>query len=145
MARDNILGIEPTFDVVAGRTDALNDSGVDGLARRLHSLLLMERGTIPNNYDIGIGTQLYSFEILDDPTLADMRTAIMTQMSKYVTTGSPLVKIVMVERMATYDANEPNSVLIAFELGETSDAKFIGIVLRKDRSTSKMVSEIVIH
>jgi hypothetical protein len=142
---DSPLAIEPTYEINTDFNIVNNETGVRALALRLQTLLLTEPGTYPNNYSLGIGVQKYDFEFLDDATLSDLRSKISEQVSKWVPASSQYIKNTIVENMNTYNENITNSIIVAFELGSQTDEKFIGIVLKKDTSTSRVTSEILIH
>jgi hypothetical protein len=145
MASDNPLASEPTYEVDPSFNTAKSETGAKALALRLQTLIITENGTLPNNYSLGIGINQYDFEMLDSVTLDDMQSKITEQISKWIPGGSAYIQNVIVENMNAYDPNITNAVIIAFELGNVSDAKFIGIVLKKDTSTSRVSSEILIH
>jgi hypothetical protein len=142
---NNPLDLEPTYEVNTDFNVVKNETGAKALALRLQNLLLTEKGTYPNNFSLGVGISKYDFEFLDATTLADIRTTIKHQVSKWIPKSSSMIKNVLVENMNTYNISITNSIIVAFELGANADAKFIGIVLQKDTSTSRVTSEILIH
>jgi hypothetical protein len=140
------LADEPTFEV-NNFGIANTETGLRSLALKIHNLLLTEPGTYPNNYSLGINIAQYEFEIMDDFTLSDLSSNIMLQINRWIPDSN--VTNVVVDRMSNYVTNDEKaktSILVAVQLGEAIDnEKVIAIVLNKDRSTSKVVSEIITH
>jgi len=74
---------EPTMEVNAFSKTQMS-IGLKALATRIINLLLQEKGTVSNAYDMGAGLGMFLFEFMDDDTLAKIRYEVQGQISKYL-------------------------------------------------------------
>lgn len=65
------------------------------LAQTIQNLIIIEKGTMPNDPDFGVGLGSYIFEFMDSTTLNEMRISIEEQISKYIFHGRVSVRVVI--------------------------------------------------
>lgn len=105
----NEIKPEPRLDINAfSRTDL--SVGLKALATRIINLLLQEKGTVSNCYEMGAGLGMYLFEFMDDRTVSSVQSEIQSQVSKYL----PDVQLqgVQVERGDQESADTARSLMV---------------------------------
>ena len=63
---------------------------LDALAQTVQNLILMHKGTIPNDPNMGVGISRYLFEILDNQTISEIQLEIESQVARYID-SKPLI------------------------------------------------------
>jgi hypothetical protein len=56
----------------------------DAVAKRLQNLILMRKGTMPNDFDMGVDINSYRFEYRNSDTENMIRSEINNQIDKYL-------------------------------------------------------------
>ena len=54
------------------------------LAQTIQNLIIIEKGTYPNDPNFGVGIGRYIFELMDEQTVSEIRTEIERQVNKYI-------------------------------------------------------------
>jgi len=78
----DILGGETSFSVDNFKSNKISNR-MEALARKIEFLLITEKGTYPDDPDLGIGVKTYIFEFKSD-VLSQLRSEINTQVKKYL-------------------------------------------------------------
>lgn len=84
-----IKGYNTTYNndinIDARKSEALNKRhNTEALAQELQNLIIFERGTFPNDPDLGVGIANYIMELSDTDTMIALRNNIQTQIDHYL-------------------------------------------------------------
>lgn len=118
-----------------GESSSIRD--IKALALNIHTLLLTRPGTSPNDMERGIGIQDYSFEILDDSTILNLRQSIYSQITKYIPNN--LVVDVIVEKLSSSHSKE-NTLGVMFKFNKEDP---LVLLFTKDSGTSNIMTKII--
>ena len=105
----NEIKPEPRLEINAfSRTDM--SVGLKALATRVINLLLQEKGTVSNCFDMGVGLGMYLFEFMSDSLISTVQSEINNQVGKYL----PEVQLqgVQVERGDQESADTARSLMV---------------------------------
>jgi hypothetical protein len=104
---------EPQMGVNAFNKTELS-VGLKALAMRIINLLLMEKGTISNCFDMGVGIGLYSFEIMSDSLVGRLHSEIFGQVVTYL----PDVTLhgVQLDKGAADSAEQARSIFVKMQV-----------------------------
>lgn len=111
------------------------------LAQVIQNLLFIEKGTYPNQPELGIGIENYLFEKIDKGTCSVLKDNIKEQIEKFA--PSEYLIDVQVESKII---NSNVALLISFSIKDTSemsDTRF-GILVGKSEKTKKTISKLIV-
>ena len=112
------------------------------VAKRLQNLVLMKKGTMPNDYDMGLDINSYRFEYRNDKTQNLIKSDLQVQIDKYLpdipVSNFEILFKTMDDYVTVYigfsftDYSGSKSVILSFDMSSTNNNK------------SQIVSEIYI-
>lgn len=114
------------------------------IAFKVRNLVLIEKGTIPSNVDMGVGIRNYVMEFLDSETISNLKEEIFRQVHKYI----PNNNISRLELKTNEDDKriERNSLLLVLGFGKFGDDDDITEIALKFGTNSidknKLVTEM---
>lgn len=111
------------------------------LAQVIQNLLFIEKGTYPNQPELGIGIENYLFEKIDKGTCSVLKDNIKEQIEKFA--PSEYLIDVQVESKII---NSNVALLISFSIKDTSemtDTRF-GVLVGKSEKTKKTISKLIV-
>lgn len=116
-------------------------TNLEQIARRIQNLVLMKKGTMPNNYDMGVDINSYRMEYKNENTLSAIRTEVSNQIAKYLP-GIPTNTMEIIFKHEDY----ATLVYIGFDFKDTIIAKnvILQFELNKTSQSSRVISEIYI-
>lgn len=131
---------EITCDVNSvGRTKVIDDKLL-AFTTRLQTLLLMNKGTMPNDPDMGIGIKTYVYEFADGSTIATLRSEIDKQIKKYI--PNPYPAVIDVEMANDPHRKNAKIFVVAVKVNsEDRDGTTVAIIMRGGQG-NKIVSSI---
>ena len=114
----------------------------DAVAKRLQNLILMRKGTMPNDFDMGVDINSYRFEYRNSDTENMIRSEINNQIDKYLPD-------IPVKNFEIVFKNQEQSTAIYIGFSFIKDFGNKNVILQFDVSTatgnkSQVVSEIYI-
>lgn len=111
------------------------------LAQVIQNLLFIEKGTYPNQPELGVGIENYLFEKLDKGTCSSIKDDIKEQINKFA--PSEYLVDVNVESKVI---NGNVTLLINFSIKDTSkmtDTRF-AVLVGKSEKTKKTISKLIV-
>lgn len=111
------------------------------LAQVIQNLLFIEKGTYPNQPELGIGIENYLFEKMDKSTCSTLGDNIKEQIEKFA--PSEYIVDVNVESKLI---NGNSTLLISFSIkdaSEMTDTRF-GVLIGKSEKTKKTISKLIV-
>ena len=116
-------------------------TNLEQIARRIQNLVLMKKGTMPNNYDMGVDINSYRMEYKNENALSAIRTEVSNQIAKYLP-GIPTNTMEIIFKHEDY----ATLVYIGFDFKDTIIAKnvILQFELNKTSQSSRVISEIYI-
>lgn len=79
--KDELLLMKSVYNTNATRKN------LEALAQTIQNIIIFERGTYPNQPDLGLGIENYQFEFLDDKTIYELRNGLDTQIQQFIPTS----------------------------------------------------------
>jgi phage baseplate assembly protein W len=116
--------------------------GLESLAQVIQNLIIIHKGTYPNQPQLGVGISDYLFEFMDERTLNEISSAIKNQIDEFVT-HYYITVTVNVKKLEDLDKVKSNTLGITIDLTNDITESFIGTinyVLLGSNSTKKVVS-----
>lgn len=77
---------EPLLDIDEYTKPAHREE-LNSLAQIIQNLIVIEKGTYPNDPDFGVGIGNYIFELMDNETISEISGEIEAQITKYIFYG----------------------------------------------------------
>ena len=111
------------------------------LAQVIQNLLFIEKGTYPNQPELGVGIENYLFEKMDNGTCSSLADAIKEQIENFA--PSKYIVDVNVEGKLV---NGNTTLVIAFSIKDTNemtDTRF-GVLVGKSEKTKKTITKLII-
>lgn len=131
---------EITCDINSiGKTKTITDSLLS-FTTRLQTILLMNKGTMPNDPDMGIGIKTYMYEFANGDTIATLKSEIDKQIQKYI--PNPVPVVIDVEMANDPHRQNAKIFVIAIKVNsEDRDGQTVAIIMRGGQG-NKIVSKI---
>ena len=131
---------EITCDINSiGKTKTITDSLLS-FTTRLQTILLMNKGTMPNDPDMGIGIKTYMYEFANGDTIATLKSEIDKQIQKYI--PNPVPVVIDVEMANDPHRQNAKIFVIAIKVNsEDRDGQTVAIIMRGGQG-NKVVSKI---
>lgn len=119
-------------------------SKLESIARRLRTLILSEKGTNPNNSDIGVGIEMYLMDIMSPSLISEITSEIQQQIVKYFE-EKELIKSIKIENLENKYQNFEKTLGIMIYLTEEVDDKDRMILLfSKNENEIKVVEKLIL-
>lgn len=149
VAPERIFRNELTLESESGHSSLKIRENLESLAQNLQNLVIMERGTYPNDPTLGVGIQNYIYELDDAETINALEQNIKSQISHYIQ-YSNLTVDVHVEAKSTMGNPLPNSVNIRFNIqpndsdidGKFSEAYSVDLAVAMNSQSSRLVTKL---
>lgn len=135
--KDELLLSKDEFNQPEIRKDML------ALAQVIQNLLIIEKGTYPNQPKLGIGIKNYLFEFIDYITLSNLEEEIKDQISEFI----PNNYIIDLKADVITSKNNKTVLGILFyitELGTNKIEKNFLIIMDKEKKTNNIISKIIL-
>ena len=118
--------------------------GLESLAQVIQNLIIIEKGTYPNQPDLGVGIANYLFEILDLTTISEMKNNIEDQIDKFI--NHPYINVqVDIKKLEDLDKVKSNTLGIIVTLINTvtnSETSYTYLFAGNNK-TKKVVSKLI--
>lgn len=127
LARDSFHNIELKNDKV-------------GLAQVIQNVLFIEKGTYPNQPDLGIGIENYLFEKIDKGTTSNLENDIKIQLKQFVPND-----YIVEPKVESRVVNGNPTLLISFTIQDVEkkeETKF-GFLVGQNKTTKNIVSKLI--
>lgn len=134
--KSELLLEENNFHLMEQYTDKF------ALAKVIQNILIMEKGTYPNQPELGVGIEDWLFEFLSNEKAMELNNIIKQQISRFIPT--------------TYDVNltiqskditsSMKGLLLKFTFvdEEENEATTIGFLFGRSQKTKKVLSKIIV-
>lgn len=112
----------------------------NGLAQVIQNILFIEKGTYPNQPDLGVGIENYLFEKVDKGTTSNLENEIKEQLKQFVP-NDYIVEPKVESRMV----NGNPTLLISFtitDVNKREETRF-GVLLGQSKTTKNIVSKLI--
>ena len=116
---------------------------LESLAQVIQNLIIIEKGTYPNQPDLGVGIANYMFELLDSTTLYAVQTDIEEQIEQFISHNNISIKVnvKIIENITTTKANTLGiSITILDLINDTTNE--IDYVFAGNIKSKKIVSRL---
>jgi len=139
---------EPTFGFDDFKQSKKFD-GLQGLAKQILNLIVMEPKTIPSNPDMGLGIALYKYEFDTDATRSLIRERISEQIDTYLPEYRSFIQSVVVEpipkeRLSLNNKGVYIGIYVSQKNPETGDNLALIFPNIYNNSNNNVISEFVI-
>jgi phage baseplate assembly protein W len=118
------------------RTDLL------AFAQVIQNILIIEKGTYPNQPLLGVGIENYIFELFNDYTTNELKTEIITQINKFVTSDYDI------DIDISKDTNTQNLTVLnlTFTISSNTSEEYsiFSIIFGGENKTKKTISKIIV-
>jgi phage baseplate assembly protein W len=114
----------------------------EALAQCIQNIIFMEKGTDPNQPELGVGIENYLFEKATEETLENLKLDIIKQVEQFI----PNMNKVDVE-VETKKTDKYVSLLIAISIATNSsfqDETLVALVVGKSSTTDKVISQLIV-
>ncbi|ALN97966.1 putative baseplate protein [Bacillus phage vB_BpuM-BpSp] len=114
---------------------------LEALAQTIQNIIIIERGTYPNQPELGVGIENYQFEFSDDITMNELKSSISNQIERFI----PNNDIVDFEINTIKNKSNRSVLFIQFLVSgndEYQSVYTLNLVFGKDRDNSNIISKI---
>lgn len=123
----------------------------EALAQTIQNLLVLHKGNMPNDPDMGVGISDYVFELEDLETMRELESIIKDQIGKYITHYLLHVDVNVEKYSDPGTPNKVHTVLIQIDI---TDDQFVDpakntnsliYAVAANKVTKKTITELIYH
>lgn len=117
---------------------------LDALAQTVQNLILIHKGTIPNDPNFGVGISRYLFEILDSQTLSEIQLEIESQIARYIIHPNTIVSAnVSKLNNSMIGVNSLKITVTISTIKDSSEAIELNFAFAGNKRTQRVVSKLI--
>jgi hypothetical protein len=139
MSNNNGLENEVSFLETNFKT-SYNYTDITSLAKRFQNLLVMEKDTLPNLPNCGIGIRNYLYNLKDEISLNEIKTELFDQIKLYLPNSFNTILNISVDFYKDRITNTTKGIIIYFIIsttGAVENAKKIAITAEVENVTNQ--------
>ena len=144
----NVNGLENEVSLIETNfKTSYNYETVIALAKRFQNLLLMEKDTLPNLPNCGVGIRNYLFNLKDDTTLLEIKNELFSQVKAYLPNAFNNILSIDVTYYKDRISNTTKGIIIYFIVSTdavSEEAKKIAITAEVENSTAANYSQKIL-
>lgn len=144
----NVNGLELEVSLIETNfKTSYNYETVTALAKRFQNLLLMEKNTLPNLPNCGMGIKTYLFNLKDETSLIEIKNELFNQIKLYLPNTFESILNVDVSFYKDRISNTTKGIIVYFIVATndvSDEARKIAITAEVENSTSTTYSQKII-
>lgn len=117
---------------------------LDALAQTVQNLILMHKGTIPNDPNMGVGISRYLFEILDNQTISEIQLEIESQVARYIVHPNTIVSVNVSKQDNTMQGVNTLKITVTIStIKDATEAIELNFAFFGSKRTHKVISKLI--
>lgn len=116
-------------------------TNLHALAQLIQNICFIEKGTYPNQPNLGVGIENYVFEKADEGTLATLEEEISSQIEKFIPNNYIITTNVEKKNIKNFF-----SLLLTFTIKDTENdiETTFGMIFGRNQKSQKVVSKLLV-